>query len=85
MKQQGELRMSVYVGHGVYLYPALPKDEWVQLIPKFRPFDKAPFCHYIERRIERHLLCVRAVLARGTRIFLRHIEMNTEWNTFRHL
>jgi hypothetical protein len=84
MKQPRELRMSVYVGLRLYLYPALPQNEWVKLTSKTHTFERAHFCQYIKRHIERQSLCVRVVLARGTYIFLRHFEMNNEWNNLRY-
>jgi hypothetical protein len=85
MKQPRELRKSVYVGLGIYLYPALPNNDWVKIIPKSRTFQRAPFSQYITLHLERQSLCVRAVLARDTRIFLCQFEMNDKWNNIRHL
>jgi len=53
MKEPRKLRMSVYVGLGIYLYPAPPQNEWVKLIPKSRTLERAPFCQYIKRHIQR--------------------------------
>ena len=85
MEQPRELRMAVYVGLGIYLYPALPQNERMKLIPKSSTFERAPFCQYIKRHMEMQSPCVIAVLTHDTYIFLRHFEMNNEWNNLRHL
>jgi hypothetical protein len=85
MKQPRELRKAVYVGLGIYLYPALPKNDWVKLVPKSRTLQRAPFSQYIKLHLEGHSLCVTAVLARDTRIFQSYFEMNNELKSFRHL